>query len=128
MSCSGQLKTSQELRMMSRSLFYWQSLSLNVMSRAYKFVRKSKLKPLPLSLSDRSHMSTTALQCSEENEVTRSLVWFPNPLAAGSDFFKVRWGPCLVTPDHISTFSNIFRHTGPLLTLYHLIPSSTNLY
>ena len=23
------------------------------------------------------------------------LVWFPNPLAAGSDFFKVRWVPCL---------------------------------
>ena len=28
----------------------------------------------------------------------------------------------------ISTFSNIYRHTSPLLTLYHLIPSSTNLY
>ena len=22
-------------------------------------------------------------------------VWFTNPLAAGSDFFQVRWGPCL---------------------------------
>ena len=34
----------------------------------------------------------------------------------------------LVTPDQISTFSNIYRHTSPLLTMYHLIPSSTNLY
>ena len=33
-----------------------------------------------------------------------------------------------VTPDQISTFSNIYWHTSPLLTLYHLIPSSTNLY
>ena len=32
-----------------------------------------------------------------------------------------------VTPDQISTFSNIYRHTSPLLTLYHLISSSTNL-
>ena len=31
-----------------------------------------------------------------------------------------------VTPDQISTFSNINRHTSPLLT--HLIPSRTNLY
>ena len=33
-----------------------------------------------------------------------------------------------VTPNQISTFSNIYRHTSPLLTMYHLIPSSTNLY
>ena len=33
-----------------------------------------------------------------------------------------------VTPDQISTFSNIYRHTSPLLTLYHLISNSTNLY
>ena len=33
-----------------------------------------------------------------------------------------------VTPNQISTFSNIYRHTNPLLTLYHLISSSTNLY
>ena len=33
-----------------------------------------------------------------------------------------------ITPDQISTFSNIYRHTSPLLTMYHLIPSSTNLY
>ena len=33
-----------------------------------------------------------------------------------------------VTPDQISTFSNIYRHTSPLLTIYHLISSSTNLY
>ena len=33
-----------------------------------------------------------------------------------------------VTPDQISTFSNINRHTSPLLTMYHLIPSSTNIY
>ena len=33
-----------------------------------------------------------------------------------------------VSPDQISTFSNIYRHTSPLLTMYHLIPSSTNLY
>ena len=33
-----------------------------------------------------------------------------------------------VTPDQISTFSNIYRHTSPLLTMYHLIPISTNLY
>ena len=33
-----------------------------------------------------------------------------------------------VTPDKISTFFNIYRHTSPLLTMYHLIPSSTNLY
>ena len=32
-----------------------------------------------------------------------------------------------VTPDQISTFSNIYRHTSPLLTLYYLIPNSTNL-
>ena len=33
-----------------------------------------------------------------------------------------------VTPDQISTFSNIYRHTSPLLTMNHLISSSTNLY
>ena len=33
-----------------------------------------------------------------------------------------------VTPDQISTLSNKYRNTSPLLTLYHLIPSSTNLY
>ena len=33
-----------------------------------------------------------------------------------------------VSPDQISTFSNIYRHTCPLLTMYHLISSSTNLY
>ena len=33
-----------------------------------------------------------------------------------------------VTPDQISTMSNIYRHTSHLPTLYHLIPSSTNLY
>ena len=33
-----------------------------------------------------------------------------------------------VTPDQISPFSNIYRHTSPLTTLYHLITSSTNLY
>ena len=33
-----------------------------------------------------------------------------------------------VSPDQISFFSNIYRHTSPLLTMYHLIPSSTNLY
>ena len=33
-----------------------------------------------------------------------------------------------VSPDQISTFSNIYRHTSPLLTIYHLISSSTNLY
>ena len=33
-----------------------------------------------------------------------------------------------VSPDQISTFSNIYRHTSPLLTLYHLKPSSSNLY
>ena len=37
------------------------------------------------------------------------------------------WG-ILVSPDQISTFSNIYRHTSPLLTMYHLISSSTNLY
>ena len=34
----------------------------------------------------------------------------------------------LVSPDPISTFFNIYRHTSPLLTLYLLISSSTNLY
>ena len=34
----------------------------------------------------------------------------------------------LVSPNQIFTFSNIYRHTSPLLTLHHLIPSSTNLY
>ena len=33
-----------------------------------------------------------------------------------------------VSPDQISTFSNIYRHTSPLLTMYHLIWSSTKLY
>ena len=33
-----------------------------------------------------------------------------------------------VSPDQISTFSNIYRHTSPLLTMYHLISSSTNSY
>ena len=33
-----------------------------------------------------------------------------------------------VSPDQVSTFSNIYRHTSPLLTLYHLISNSTNLY
>ena len=33
-----------------------------------------------------------------------------------------------VTPNQVSTFSNIYRHTSPLLTLYHLIPNITNLY
>ena len=33
-----------------------------------------------------------------------------------------------VSPDQISTFSNIYRHTSPLLTQYNLILSSTELY
>ena len=33
-----------------------------------------------------------------------------------------------VSPDQISTFSNIYRHKSTLLTQYHLIPSSTKLY
>ena len=33
-----------------------------------------------------------------------------------------------VTPDQISTFFNIYRHTSPLLTMYHLISSSIDLY
>ena len=33
-----------------------------------------------------------------------------------------------VTPDQISTFSNIYRHTSPMLTLYHVIPSSASFY
>ena len=32
------------------------------------------------------------------------LVWFPNPLAAGSDIFQVSWGPCLCIVLY-STFS-----------------------
>ena len=28
----------------------------------------------------------------------------------------------------ISIFPNIYRHTSPLMTLHHIIPSSTNLY
>ena len=32
-----------------------------------------------------------------------------------------------VSPNQISTFSNVYRHTSPLLTMYHLISSSTNL-
>ena len=43
----------------------------------------------------------TALEWSQELPLSlsliifddRVLVWFPNPLAAGSDFFQVRWGP-----------------------------------
>ena len=30
--------------------------------------------------------------------------------------------------DQISTFSNIYRHTSPMLTLYHVIPSSASFY
>ena len=30
-----------------------------------------------------------------------------------------------VTPDQISTFSNIYRHKSPILTLYQLIESCT---
>ena len=33
-----------------------------------------------------------------------------------------------VSPDQISTFSNIYRHTSPMLTLYHVIPSSASFY
>ena len=43
----------------------------------------------------------TALEWSQELPLSlsliifddRVLVWFPNPLAAGNDFFQVRWGP-----------------------------------
>ena len=33
-----------------------------------------------------------------------------------------------MSPDQISTFSNIYRHTSPRLTLYHVIPSSASFY
>ena len=33
-----------------------------------------------------------------------------------------------VSPDQISTFSNVYRHTSPMLTLYHVIPSSASFY
>ena len=33
-----------------------------------------------------------------------------------------------VSPDQISSFSNIFRHISPMLTLYHIISNSTSLY
>ena len=43
-------------------------------------------------------------------------------------FFCLSVCEASVTPNQISTFFNIYRHTSPLLTLYPLIPSSTNLY
>ena len=33
-----------------------------------------------------------------------------------------------VSPDQISTFTNIYRHISPMVTLYHIIPSSISLY
>ena len=36
--------------------------------------------------------------------------------------------PAMVTSNQISIFFNIYRHKSPILTQFHLIPSSTKLY
>ena len=70
-----------------------------------------------------------------------SVLWYPQLIAWLSLNFilSTSWvalysvvcewvSQALLSPDQISTFSNIYRHTSPLLTLYPLISSITNLY
>ena len=45
-----------------------------------------------------------------------------------STIFCCPWVRYRCHPTKSPLFSNTYRHTSPLLTLYHLIPSSTNLY
>ena len=66
--------------------------------------------------------SMTSINC-----VTQLKLYTVDKLS-GPIFYCLSVCEALVTPDQISTFSNIYRHTSPLLTLYHLIPSRTNLY
>ena len=64
---------------------------------------------------------------TKENCVTQLMLYTGDKLS--STIFCCLWVcQASVTPDQISAFSNIYRHTSPLLTMYHLIPSSTNLY
>ena len=78
---------SQELQMLPKSLSECQSLTLNVMIWVSQFVRNgqlyqsrshkiTKLPPMSLSLSERSQVSTTALQCSEECHSLSQCKWF----------------------------------------------------
>ena len=63
----------------------------------------------------------------EKNCVTQLMLYTGDKLS--SPIFCCLWVcQASVSPDQISTFSNIYRHTSPLLTMYHLISSSTNLY
>ena len=57
------------------------------------------------------------------------IAWLSFMLYTGDKLSSsIFWCLALVTPDQISTFSNVYRHTSPLLTMYHLIASSTYLY
>ena len=60
------------------------------------------------------------------NCVTQLMLYTGDKLS--SPIFPLWVCEASVSPDQISTFSNIYRHTSPLLTMYHLISSSTNLY
>ena len=61
------------------------------------------------------------------NCVTQLMLYTGDKLS--SPIFCCLWvSQASVSPVQISTFSNIYRHTSPLLTMYHLISNSTNLY
>ena len=78
--------------------------------------------PMEAAISSIKAQGTAYSHC-----VTQLMLYTGDKLS--SSIFCCLWVcQASVSPDQISTFSNIYRHTSPLLTMYHLISSSTNLY
>ena len=74
----------------------------------------------------RGFSNTSALLGLDSYCVTQLKLYTGDKLSS-SIFWCLSVCQASVTPDQISTFYNIYRNTSPLLTMYHLIASSTNL-
>ena len=74
-----------------------------------------------------SYMSRAHCKDRVKNCVTQLMLYTGEKLSS-TIFWCLSVCEASVSPDQISTFYNIYRHTSPLLTMYHLIASSTNLY
>ena len=94
----------------------------------YESVSDILLQALIISLIDTAgHGSCRIARTRISNCVTQLMLYTGDKVS--SSIFCCLWVcQASVTPDQISTFSNIYSHTSPLLTMYHLIPSSTNLH
>ena len=91
------------------------------------FFASSPPPPFPRSSPQASWGSWEPGKISKRNCMTQHKFHIFDKLSS-TIFWCLSVSKASVTPDQISTFSNKYRHTSPLLTSYHLISSSTNLY